>query len=597
MAGSVLNRVTGRAMRGLNQLPCASWLRGYNRHTLAGDAVAAVIVTIMLIPQSLAYAMLADLPPVVGLYASVLPLLAYALLGSSRVLSVGPVAITSLMTAAALGPWAVVGSAAYAEGALVLALLSGLMLLFMAWARLGFLANFLSTPVTSGFLSASSVLIALSQVGHLMGIRVSGSTLPDMLTALWQNAAHANPSTMAVGLSVTAFLWWSRSALSKLLQRLGIPAKAAELSAKLSPVLAMVCSTAWVAYFRWDVSGAHGAAVKVVGTIPQGIPPLTLPSWQPDLWQSLWVPALLISVVGYVQSLSASQTLAARRRQRISPNGELLALGASNVAASLTGGLPVTGGLSRSVVNHDAGAHTPAAGGLTAVGILLTSLWLTPWLYYLPQATLAATIIVAVLTLVDVGMLQRTWRYAKADFAAVAATVVATLLSGVNVGLVAGVAVSLVLYLWRTSRPHMAVVGLVPGTEHYRNVLRHSVECQSHVLGLRVDESLYFANARALEDRVNLEVAQQSGLQHVVLQCSAINDIDASALESLQAIDHRLADAGLKLHLSEVKGPIMDKLQRSGWLDQLSGQVFMTHHQAVVALAHPTPSQPTQGPD
>lgn len=584
-------------VRGLQQLPCADWLRTYNRHTLTGDAVAALIVTIMLIPQSLAYAMLAGLPPVVGLYASVMPLLAYAVLGSSRVLSVGPVAITSLMTAAALGPWAAAGSPAYAEGALVLALLSGLMLLVMGWLRLGFLANFLSTPVTSGFISASSVLIALSQVGHLMGITTHGNTLPELLGSLWHNAGQLNLATLGVGGVVTAFLWWSRAGLAGLLHRMGLSVKAATLGARLSPVVAIVASTAWVAHARWDLAGAHGGAVKVVGNIPQGIPPLTLPTWQPELWQSLWMPALLISVVGYVQSLSASQTLAARQRQRISPNGELAALGASNLAASLTGGLPVTGGLSRSVVNHDAGAHTPAAGALTAVGILLASLWLTPWLYHLPQATLAATIIVAVLTLVDGDMLRRTWRYARADFAAVAVTVVMTLLSGVNAGLVAGVAVSLMLYLWRTSRPHMAVVGRVPGTEHFRNVLRHSVECQSHVLGLRVDESLYFANARALEDRVNLEVAQQSGLQHVVLLCSAVNDIDASALESLQAIDHRLTDAGVKLHLSEVKGPVMDKLQRSGWLAHLSGQVFLTHHLAVEALAHPTPDQSTKSPD
>ena len=579
----------GQRMAGwLKHLPCMVWLPGYDRHTFSSDAVAALIVTVMLIPQSLAYAMLAGLPAEVGLYASVAPLLVYALLGTSRVLAVGPVAITALMVATALSQWASPGSPAYLEGALVLSLLSGLMLLGMGLLQLGFLANFLSNPVTSGFVSASSVLIALGQVGPLMGLRTQGDTLPAMLTSLWQHAPDVQPATLGLGLVVCAFLMWSRNGLKALLVRLGCTGKTAALGAKLGPVLAIAASTAWVAALGWSQDGPHGLAMKVVGAIPQSLPPFTWPAWHPALWHTLLMPALLISVVGYVQSLSAAQTLAARQRQRISPNAELLALGASNVAVGLSGGMPVTGSLSRSVVNADAGALTPAAGAFTAVGIVLASLLLTPWLFYLPQTTLAATIIVAVLTVIDLDVLRRTWHYARADFAAVATTIAATLLLGVNAGLVAGVSVSLLLYLWRTSHPHMAVVGRVPGTEHFRNVLRHDVQTQPHVLGLRVDESLYFANARALEDRINQEVAQRPALRHVVLQCTAINDIDASALESLQAIDHRLQEAGLRLHLSEVKGPVMDKLQRSGWLAHLSGQVFLTHHQAVVALEQET---------
>jgi SulP family sulfate permease len=295
--------------------------------------------------------------------------------------------------------------------------------------------------------------------------------------------------------------------------------------------------------------------------------------------------ALLISVVGFVESVSVGQTLAAKRRQRIEPDQELVALGASNLSAAFTGGFPVTGGFARSVVNFDAGAQTPAAGVYTAVGITLASLLLTPALYHLPQATLAATIIVAVLSLVDLGLLKRTWVYSKADFAAIAATLVATLMLGVETGLVIGVGVSLALYLFRTSRPHIATVGLVPGTEHFRNVLRHEVLTHPQLLSLRVDESLYFANARALEDRVNDAVASQPALRHVVLQCSAINSIDASALESLEAIDKRLQDAGITLHFSEVKGPVMDALQHSDFIEHLRGQVFLSHFQAMAALA------------
>ena len=289
-------------------------------------------------------------------------------------------------------------------------------------------------------------------------------------------------------------------------------------------------------------------------------------------------------MVGFVESVSVGQTLAARRRERIEPDQELVALGASNLGAAFTGGFPVTGGFSRSVVNFDAGAQTPAAGVFTAAGILLATLLLTPALYFLPQTTLAATIIVAVLSLVDFGILKRTWSYSKPDFAAVAATLLATLAIGVETGLLVGVGVSLALYLWRTSRPHIASVGLVSGTEHFRNVLRHPVRVSPTLLGLRVDESLYFANARALEDRVNDAVASLPALKHVVLQCSAINDIDASALESLDAIEHRLREAGIALHLSEVKGPVMDRLRHTDFLARLSGQVFLTHYQAVATL-------------
>jgi SulP family sulfate permease len=321
-----------------------------------------------------------------------------------------------------------------------------------------------------------------------------------------------------------------------------------------------------------------------VGTVPQGLPPLTLPLWDLALWKELALPALLISVVGFVESVSVGQTLAAKRRQRIEPDQELVALGASNLSAAFSGGFPVTGGFSRSVVNFDAGAQTPAAGVFTAIGIMLASLLLTPALYYLPQATLSATIIVAVLSLVDFEIFRKTWRYSKPDFAAGLTTLLVTLGSGVEMGLMVGVGVSLALYLLRTSRPHIAEVGLVAGTEHFRNILRHEVLVSPRLVSLRVDESLYFANSRALEDRVNEVVARHPQLQHLVLQCSAINDIDASALESLEAIEERLRDSGIALHLSEVKGPVMDQLQGSHFLAALSGKLFLTHYQAVQEL-------------
>ena len=564
-------------------LPILDWGRTYNRAVLTSDLLAAVIVTIMLIPQSLAYAMLAGLPPVVGLYASILPLFAYALFGTSRTLAVGPVAVVSLMTASAVGAVAAPGTAAYWEAAVTLAALSGVMLVVLGLLRLGFLANLLSHPVISGFISASGVLIATSQLKHILGVKTGGETWPEMLAGLAGALSSINPATLAIGVPATLFLFWVRKGLKPALQRLGMAPRAADMTAKAGPVVAVALTILAVIGFGLEARG-----VSVVGAVPQGLPPFALPSTDIALIQSLWVPALLISVIGFVESVSVAQTLAAKRRQRIAPDQELIGLGASNIASALSGGYPVTGGFARSVVNFDAGAQTPAAGAFTAVGIALASLFLTPLLFHLPNATLAATIIVAVLSLVDFKTPRQLWRYSKADFAAHAATIAVTLVAGVELGVIAGVAVGLLLYLWRASRPHAAIVGRVPGTEHFRNVDRHKVLTLPHLLSIRIDESLTYLNARWLEEYVLEQVADRPALRHVILMCSAVNAIDASGLESLEAINHRLADGGVKLHLSEVKGPVMDRLNRTHFIAELSGRVFLSQDSAFADLANDT---------
>ena len=560
-------------------LPAWSWLRDYDRSRFQGDGMAAVIVTIMLIPQSLAYALLAGLPPEVGLYASMLPLVGYAIFGSSNALAVGPVAVVSLMTAAAVGELAAVGTPEYRQAALVLAGLSGVMLLALGVLRLGFLASWLSHPVISGFITASGILIAASQLKHILGIPAGGHTLVEIVASLAEGIQDSNWPTLVIGAAVTAFLFWVRSRLKPLLIRLGIGVRAADSLAKAGPVVAVIATILAVDLLSLETQG-----VSVVGAVPQGLPPLTLPSFDLELWRQLFVSALLISVIGFVESVSVAQTLAAKRRERIDPNRELLGLGAANVAASVSGGYPVTGGFARSVVNFDAGARTPLAGVLTAVGIGLTALLLTPLFHALPKATLAATIIVAVLSLVDLGALKRTWAYSKADFAAMAVTIALVLLVGVEAGVVAGVVLSILLYLARSTRPHIAIVGQVPGTHHFRNVKRHKVMTSPSVLSVRVDESLYFANARYLEDRVYDEAVAQEGIRDVVLICAAVNGIDASALESLEALNERLKAAGVRFHLSEVKGPVMDRLKRSHFLDDLTGKVFLSQWDAMAAL-------------
>ncbi|WP_417601004.1 SulP family inorganic anion transporter [Pararhodobacter oceanensis] len=562
-----------------NYIPALDWGRSYTRETLSNDLVAAVIVTIMLIPQSLAYALLAGLPPEAGIYASIAPIILYAIFGSSRALAVGPVAVVSLMTAAAIGQIAESGTMGYAIAALTLAFLSGAILLVMGVFRLGFLANFLSHPVIAGFITASGILIAASQLKHLLGIPAHGHTLFQVLSSLAQNLGSVNVITLALGASATGFLFWVRKGLKPRLLALGLSPKLADVGTKAGPVAAVVVTTLAVWGFGLEAQG-----VAVVGTVPQSLPPLTMPSFSPDLLRQLFIPALLISIIGFVESISVAQTLAAKKRQRINPDQELIGLGAANIGASLTGGYPVTGGFSRSVVNFDAGAETPAAGAFTAVGLAIAAVALTPLVYYLPKATLAATIIVAVLSLVDFSILRKTWGYSRADFFAVAATIVLTLGFGVETGVSAGVILSIALHLYKTSRPHVAEVGLVPGTQHFRNILRHDVETDDSVLTLRVDESLYFVNARFLEDLILDRTGDGSPVKHVILMCSAINEIDYSALESLEAINLRLTEMGIGLHMSEVKGPVMDRLQGSHFLRDLNGQIYQAQFDAWRAL-------------
>ena len=560
-------------------LPILSWGRDYTRAALSNDLMAALIVTIMLIPQSLAYALLAGLPAEAGLYASIVPILLYTVFGTSNALAVGPVAVVSLMTAAALSNIVEQGTMGYAIAALSLAGLSGVMLLAMGLFRLGVIANFLSHPVIAGFITASGIIIAASQLKHILGIDAHGHNLLDLVMSLFSHVSQMNWITAVIGVLATGFLFWVRKGLKPLLTRLGLGAGLTGVLVKTGPVFVVVATTGAV----WGL-GLADKRVQIVGEVPQSLPPFTLPSLSTELLGQLLLPAFLISIIGFVESISVAQTLAAKKRQRIDPDQELIGLGAANIGASLTGGFPVTGGFSRSVVNFDAGAATPAAGAFTAIGLAIAALALTPLIYFLPKATLAATIIVAVVSLVDFSILKRSWGYSKADFAAVLATILITLAIGVEAGVSTGVGLSILLHLYKSSKPHIAEVGQVPGTEHYRNILRHEVITDPTVLTLRVDESLYFANARFLEDKIQARVAGDTGIRHVILQCSAINEIDLSALESLEAINERLREMDVQLHLSEVKGPVMDRLKRAHFLSELTGKVFLSQFEGASFL-------------
>jgi SulP family sulfate permease len=559
--------------------PILEWGAAYSSKIAVNDLVVALIVSIMLIPQSLAYAQLAGLPAEIGLYASMAPLVIYAIFGTSRSLSVGPVAMTALMTLAAVAPIAAQGTPEYLGAAMALALLTGLILIILGFLKLGFLSNFMSFPVMAGLGTAVGIQIATSQLTPVLGIPSEGGTFLAQVISLVKNASQINVYIAAIGVPAFIFLLLVRKYLANLLTRAGMGKGLAGILAKMGPVLAIIITILVVAGSGLDKEG-----VKIVGTVPAGLPHFALPPFDLKLWSQLATPAILIAIIAYVASISVAQTLASKKRQHIDPNQELLALGAANIGASISGGFPVAGGFSRSIVNFEAGAETPAAGAFAAIGIALVALFLTPLLYFLPSATLGATILVAVLSMVNFKAVFKTYAYSPTDGIAMALTIILTLTLGVIVGLIAGIGVSLMMYLYRTSRPHVAIIGQVPGTQFFKNIDRHEVVTGARIVSMRIDESLYFPNARYLETKVNELVAANPGMRHFILNCSAVNAIDASGLESLKAINQRLKDAGIAFHLSEVKGPIMDGLKKTQFAKDLKDRIHLSHYDAVHSI-------------
>ncbi len=563
--------------------PILAWLPGYRRRDLAGDVNAGLITAIMLVPQSMAYALLAGLPPEMGLYSSVLPLLLYAIFGTSRTLAVGPVALVSLMVASTLGHLAQNHPEKLAEAPMTLALLVGAFSVALGLLRVGFVVNFISHHVISGFTSAAALLIALSQLKHLLGIEIArGLNVLEVAGRVAGQVGDINASSLVLGIAAIALLLFFAFRLPILLKRAGLPAAAAVALGKSGPLVVVILSTTTV----YLLGGRPGFDVSVVGTLPQGLPPLAFPTLDLDLIEFLAGPALLITFVGFVESVSVAKALASRRRQKIGANQELVGLGMANLAAACSGGYPVTGGFSRSSVNFSAGANTPLSSIVTAAVVATTAAFLTPLFHDLPKAVLAAIIMVAVLGLVDIRTLKGSWRYSRADALALAGTFVAVFAVGVEIGILIGVGLSVLLHLWRASRPHVAVVGRVPGTEHFRNVKRYRVEVSETVSAIRIDETLFFANAAWFETWVLNHVADGPEMRHLVLICAAINYIDGSALETLERLEEELCNAGVTLHLAEVKGPVMDRLDAAGFADYLGPtRIHISTHAAMSALA------------
>ncbi|WP_347332452.1 SulP family inorganic anion transporter [Marinimicrobium locisalis] len=559
-------------------VPAVDWLMQYDCRALPADLLAGFITAVLLVPQGMAYATLAGLPPQVGLYASVVPPVVYALLGTSRTLSVGPVSVAALLVANAL---ASSSAGAYLADALLLAAMSGVVLLVMALLRLDVLVNFLSHPTLSGFTSGAAILIILSQLSNLLAISApSSESGVEMTLSLVNHLPNFDPLTAALGGAGVALILLARAPLVTLLVRMGVSENGAHIASRAGPLAVIAVLTLCVGVFQLDQKG-----VAVVGTLPKGLPSPSLDFLRFDRVLELLPSALMISLIGYVESISVAKVLAFRRRQKLNNNQELIALGASNIAAAVTGGMPVAGGFSRSTVNFSAGARTQLAAIVTAVLVGLVALFFTPLFYHLPKAALAAIIVVAVSSLLDWRGLVNAWRYDKADALTLLVTFAGVLLFDIEIGLLLGIAAGIGVFLWRSSRPHTAIVGRIPGTEHFRNVKRHHVETWPGLVLLRVDRSLFFANINYVDDLVAEQVAEHPQLKHLVIICSAMNSIDYSAVEALDQLADSLHRAGISLHLAEVKGPVMDRLERYGierWL--APGKVFLSTEEAVQYL-------------
>lgn len=556
------------------------WLAGYSRGKLGADVAAGLIVTVLVIPQSLAYALLAGLPPQTGLYVSIFPVIAYALLGSSMVQAVGPVAITAIMTYSVLTPLAAPGSPQYVAFAATLSLISGVMVLACGVMRLGFLSQLLSRPVISGFISGSAILIVISQMKYLLGVTSDGGNGWELALDLLTKTPQVHGPTAAIGLTALAALIFVKAGLTGLLLRVGMDAGKAAFVGRLMPLAVVLFGT--LAVVHWDLDTRSG--VSVVGAIVEGLPAFTffLPGY--DAISPLIKPAFVLTLVGMVQNLSMAQALAIKRRERVDANAELVGLGAANVVAAFYGGMPVGGGVSRSAVNVAAGARTPLASIVSALAMIAVVAGVAQWFQRLPLAVLAASIIVAAYSMIDVGAFRRAWAYDRADGLALLGTAGGVLAFGLEVGIGMGVLLSTATLLLRASTPHIAVVGRIPGSEHFRNVARHSVETIPGALFVRIDERLFFGNLGAVELRLNQELEKVAGIRDLVLVMSAVNLMDATAVEVFCELNRDLAGRGIRLHLAEVKGPIQDRLMRTGLWSTLSGEVFLSANDAFEKL-------------
>ncbi|MDQ0352619.1 SulP family sulfate permease [Alkalibacillus filiformis] len=544
-------------------VPSVDWLKRYNGMDFKGDLIAGLIVAIMLIPQGMAYAMLAGLPPVMGLYASTIPLIIYALLGSSRQLAVGPVAMVSLLVYSGVSTLAEPGSDQFISYALLLALMVGVIQLVMGLFKLGFLVNFLSHAVISGFTSAAAIIIALSQLSGLLGIELpSKGNVLELLTeaVINLNAVHLQTVTLGIGSIIILILF------KKYVPK--IP----------GPLVVVVATSLAVYLFNLDHQG-----VAIVGDVPSGLPSLSLPTMSWDSISALLPIALTIAFVGFMESVAVAKKIASKEGYKINSNQELNGLGAANIVGSFFSAFPVTGGFSRSAVNYQSGARTGMATIITAVMIILTLLFFTEWFYYLPQAALAAIIIVAVYGLIDVKEAVHLFKVKRIDGWTLAVTFFATLLTSIETGILTGIVFSLVVFIWRSAYPHVAELGYLEQEGVYRNIERFpEAKTFPNTIIFRIDESLYFANIALLENKLEKLIDKKPDTNRIILDFSAVNDMDAVAIDELDELIQAYDDYGVEVSIANMKGPVKDLVKKAGWYDKYEDRIkYLSINQCV----------------
>ena len=553
--------------------PIVDWLPGYRKRDFGPDVIAGLVVLFITIPQVIAYAFLAGLPAEAGLYAAILALFGYAVFGSSKILAVGPTAIIAMMTLEATSRLAVPGSEAYLLWAIKLGFVVGITLLVLRAINFGAVISFLSHAVVSGFITAAAILIIVNQVPALLGLGAPSAThVLTVVQHIGNEMINFNGVTLTFGAGAVILLWFCRSRLEEWLVRSGLSADWINRLTKSAPMYAVVISIVFVFFGSLDKE----FDISVVGTIPATLPIVQFNGLSMKDIQLLAPSALLIAMVVFMESTSIGSAVASKRREKIEPNDELVGLGVANIGASLFGGFPVAGSFARTVVNHSSGAVTQVASLITAVLVVTTLVWFTPFFYYLPKCILSAIIVMSALQLIDIKSIRRTFAFNQTDAVTFTFTFLAVLGLGVESGILIGIAISFVLLIRNSSKPHIAVVGRWQGTEHFRNIMRHEVETLPNVLAVRVDESLYFVNTRYIETFLLNQVADSKDIEHILLICTATNFIDSSGLEMLELLSDNLEEVGVTLHLAEVKGPVMDKLKETTFYKRMKGEIFFT---------------------
>ncbi|MGI9325017.1 MAG: SulP family inorganic anion transporter [Pseudomonadales bacterium] len=564
-------------------LPIWGTLARYRREDFDHDLIAGLILGVITVPQAIAYAFLAGLPAQAGLYACLVPMVIYAMLGSSRHLIVGPVAIAALMVASAVGQYAPLYSDAYLGITTVLSLQAGLFLWILRLSQMGGIANLISHAVITGFVNAAAILIVISQLHAFFGISAPASNAAPLLRLndLYNNLDQLNPASVGLGVASIFCMFVVQYAAVPIVRKV-FPAITAEHPiSKAGPIVVVLLAGLSV----WAGNLGETMQVATVGDVPRGLPELTVPPFDLALWLDLAPVSALIAFVAYIESYSVGATLATREKTRVNSHQELIALGAANVGAAFTGAYPVAGSFTRSSVNYQTGARTQISALICMVVIVLVLLFITPAFAHLPHAALAAIIMVSVIGLIDVKHLPEQWRFYREDVITQGVTLVTVLFFSVEAGLITGVLLSIAFFVRESSRPHIVLVGRMPGTEQFKAINRYDVETLGHTAAVRIDENLYFANADRIENKLLKIIERRLGTKHLLLVCSSINTIDISGLEMLYRINDHLDGRGIKLHLSDVKGAPLAKLHKTQFTKALSGSIYFTTDQAIRDLS------------